>query len=106
MTHRKTTDVVEPDWFADGDFSWLEAAQAEATSAETADAESQTEAGAATNAAEDISEPMADLAGEADLSEEEEPGDDRRCGRTRCEADEECGGENPRQARPAEPPRP
>ena len=25
-----TTDVVEPDWFADGDFSWLEAAQAEA----------------------------------------------------------------------------
>jgi hypothetical protein len=25
-----TTDVVEPDWFADGDFTWLEAAQAEA----------------------------------------------------------------------------
>ncbi len=25
-----STDVVEPDWFADGDFSWLEAAQAEA----------------------------------------------------------------------------
>ncbi|HEY8180095.1 MAG TPA: hypothetical protein VIH33_06805 [Candidatus Limnocylindria bacterium] len=24
-----STDVVEPDWFADGDFSWLEAAQAE-----------------------------------------------------------------------------
>jgi hypothetical protein len=25
-----STDVVDPDWFADGDFSWLEAAQAEA----------------------------------------------------------------------------
>ena len=26
-----STEVVEPDWFADGDFTWLEAAQAEAT---------------------------------------------------------------------------
>ena len=25
-----STDVIEPDWFADGDFTWLEAAQAEA----------------------------------------------------------------------------
>ena len=33
-----STDVVEPDWFADGDFSWLEAAQAEAMRTEAAEA--------------------------------------------------------------------
>jgi hypothetical protein len=29
-----TTEVVEPDWFADGDFTWLEAAQAEPSNEE------------------------------------------------------------------------
>jgi hypothetical protein len=33
-----STDVVEPDWFADGDFTWLEAAQAEAEQAVEPDA--------------------------------------------------------------------
>ena len=35
-----STDVVEPDWFADGDFSWLEAAQAEAIRLEAEQAQS------------------------------------------------------------------
>jgi hypothetical protein len=32
-----TTEVVEPDWFADGDFTWLEAAQAESASSDQTD---------------------------------------------------------------------
>jgi hypothetical protein len=31
-----TTEIVEPDWFADGDFTWLEAAQAESVLIEEA----------------------------------------------------------------------
>jgi hypothetical protein len=33
-----SADVVEPDWFADGDFTWLEASQAEAAAPENAPA--------------------------------------------------------------------
>lgn len=36
-----TTDVVEPDWFADGDFTWLEAAQAESATQEIAPVEAE-----------------------------------------------------------------
>ena len=36
-----STDVVDPDWFADGDFSWLEAAQAEAMRVEAERAEAR-----------------------------------------------------------------
>jgi hypothetical protein len=45
-----TTEVVEPDWFADGDFTWLEAAQADSASneetEETASAEPEPQAAA------------------------------------------------------------
>jgi hypothetical protein len=34
-----SSEVIEPDWFADGDFTWLDAAQAEAQQAEAQQAE-------------------------------------------------------------------
>ncbi len=53
-----STDVVEPDWFADGDFSWLEAAQAEAMRVEAErsqapEASSESAAGVTEAAAEE-----------------------------------------------------
>jgi hypothetical protein len=38
-----SADVIEPDWFADGDFTWLEAAQAEAAQAATEQVEATAE---------------------------------------------------------------
>jgi hypothetical protein len=58
-----TTEVVEPDWFADGDFSWLEAAQAEAAQAEAAQAEAaQAEAAQAEEGVADQEATLAEAA--------------------------------------------
>jgi hypothetical protein len=60
-----STEVVEPDWFADGDFTWLEAAQAEAAQqAEATEPRAEPEAEPDVTVAEGEPEPAAALAHE------------------------------------------
>jgi hypothetical protein len=70
-----TTEVVEPDWFADGDFTWLEAAQAEAEHAEPAPAEAtlleETPAAESSAMAEPIAPPESEGVAEADADQHE-----------------------------------
>jgi len=65
-----TTDVIEPDWFADGDFSWLDAAAAEASAHEATEVDAAGSEPAAEAPADEPDRPSREAESEAPVADE------------------------------------